>query len=63
MLMRGDLNKIIDEMNKVMEVAFNRIEVLEDRLMALETPEVAEAPIVVKRGPGRPPGAKNKKAA
>jgi hypothetical protein len=38
------------------------VEALEDRIMELESsssPSVSE----VKRGPGRPPGAKNKKAA
>jgi hypothetical protein len=61
MLMTGDMNRILEEVNKVLKVAFNRIEALEDRLMELEaapTPEVA-----LKRGPGRPPGSKNKKAA
>jgi hypothetical protein len=64
MLMRGDLNKIIEEMNKVMEGAFNRIQALEDRIMVLEDPvEAPVATLVPKRGPGRPPGAKNKKNA
>ena len=40
MLMRGDMNRIIDNVNKVLEGAFKRIEVLEERLDALggETP-------------------------
>jgi hypothetical protein len=60
MLMTGDMNKILTEVNKVLEVAFNRIEALENRLMELEgTPQLTE----VKRGPGRPPGSKNKKVA
>jgi hypothetical protein len=61
MLMTGDMNKILVEVNKVLQVAFNRIEALEDRLMDLEAPSTPEA--VQKRGPGRPPGSKNKKAA
>jgi hypothetical protein len=61
MLMTGDMNKILTEVNKVLEVAFNRISALEDRLMELEdTPQVV---VEHKRGPGRPPGSKNKKAA
>jgi hypothetical protein len=60
MLMTGDMNKILTEVNKVLEVAFNRIEALENRLMDLENaPPLTE----IKRGPGRPPGSRNKKVA
>lgn len=62
MLMRGDVNKMITEVNKILEGAFKRIQALEDRIMVLEGSEVplsADAP-QVKRGPGRPPGSKNK---
>lgn len=55
MLMRGDLNKIVEQVNQVLEGAFNRIEALENRVMDLENPESTE-----KRGRGRPPGSKNK---
>jgi hypothetical protein len=58
MLMKGDINKVLAEVNVILEGAFKRIEALEDRLAQLETPMVAE--VAVKRGPGRPPGAKNK---
>ena len=60
MMMKGDLNKVITEVNKVMEGAFERIEALEDRMAVLEPPVLK---VVAKRGPGRPPGSKNKKAA
>ena len=39
MLMQGDINKILIEVNKVLDVAFNKIEALEARLEALETPK------------------------
>jgi hypothetical protein len=58
MLMKGDINKVLAEVNVILEGAFKRIEALEDRLAQLETPVVAE--VAPKRGPGRPPGAKNK---
>ena len=58
MLMKGDINKILVEVNVILEGAFKRIEALEDRLSQLETPAVGT--VEVKRGPGRPPGAKNK---
>jgi hypothetical protein len=61
MLMTGDMNKILTEVNKVLEVAFNRISALEDRLMELEAAPTPEEQL--KRKPGRPPGSKNKKAA
>ncbi len=56
MLMRGDMNKMIQEVNKVMDGAFTRIQDLEDRLMRVEG--VVEEPI--KRPRGRPVGSKNK---
>jgi hypothetical protein len=58
MLMTGDMNKILAEVNLVLAGAFKRIEALEDKLMKLETPVVTA--VAPKRGPGRPPGAKNK---
>lgn len=48
MLMRGDLNKIIEEFNVVVEKAFERIQVLEDKVMELEK---AKEPA---KKPGRP---------
>jgi hypothetical protein len=41
MLMRGDMNKILEEVNGVLEKAFKRIEDLEDRLGELEKPKTA----------------------
>jgi hypothetical protein len=58
MLMTGDMNKILAEVNLVLAGAFKRIEALEDRVALLQAPVVAE--VAPKRGPGRPPGAKNK---
>ena len=52
MLARGDMNKVVEEVNRVLEGAFKRIESLEDKVQNLENPVV--------RGPGRPPGSKNK---
>jgi hypothetical protein len=62
MLMTGDMNKILVEVNKVLQVAFNRIEALEDRLAEVEggTATTLETPA---RGRGRPLGSKNKKKA
>jgi hypothetical protein len=62
MLMTGDMNKILVEVNKVLQVAFNRIEALEDRLAEVEggTATTLESPT---RGRGRPLGSKNKKKA
>jgi len=34
--MRGDLNKIIEEVNKVLKTAFDRIETLNARIEAIE---------------------------
>ena len=36
MMMQGDLNKIIAEVNIILEKAFARIETLEDKVTALE---------------------------
>ena len=66
MLMKGDINKVIQEVNKVLEGAFERIQALEDRIMAIEgvpskdPVDNSVMPDVPKRGPGRPPGSKNK---
>jgi hypothetical protein len=62
MLMTGDMNKILVEVNKVLQVAFNRIEALEDRLAEVEggTATTLVSPV---RGRGRPLGSKNKKKA
>ncbi len=57
MLMRGDVNKMITEVNKVLEGVFTRIQALEDRIMNMEHPEGVD---LIRRGPGRPPGSKNK---
>jgi hypothetical protein len=54
MLMTGDMNKILIEVNKVLDGAFKRIEALEDRLMRPEP--AADQP----KRMGRPPGSKNK---
>ena len=48
MLLQGDLNKIIAEVNKVFETSFKRIETLEARLTAME---LQSAP----KKRGRPP--------
>jgi hypothetical protein len=62
MLMQGDMNKVIEEVNKVLEVAFNRVAALEDRMAELEggAATTLETPV---RGRGRPLGSKNKKKA
>ena len=41
MLMRGDMQKIIDHINPVFKTAFDRIEALEKRLEELEKPKAA----------------------
>lgn len=48
MLMQGDLNKIIEQVNRILEGSFTRIEALEDKVQALE---LANAP----KKRGRPP--------
>lgn len=57
MLMKGDLNKVLEQVNGVLEGAFKRIEALEDRLMRMEG--LLEEQNAPKRR-GRPPGSKNK---
>lgn len=57
MLMRGDVNKMIIEVNKVLEGVFKRLEALENRSEGYSSTTV---PDIAKRGPGRPPGSKNK---
>ena len=49
MLMQGDLNKVLKEVNAILEGAFKRIEALEDKLMALETEKAAKVPQKVKK--------------
>ena len=44
MLMRGDVNKMMEEVNKVLAGAFKRIEALEDRLMRIESVKTAPKP-------------------
>lgn len=55
MLMRGDMNKMIENVNKVLEGAFKRLDALEARLMELEGTDTS-AP----KPRGRPKGSKNK---
>jgi len=43
MLARGDMNKMIEEVNKVLEGAFKRIQVLEDKVQKLENPKTTPA--------------------
>ncbi len=56
MLMRGDLNRIIEQVNAVTEGLAKRVKALEEQLEALTAPAAEEAP----RGRGRPKGSKNK---
>ena len=44
MLMRGDLQKIFDQVNPVFETAFKRIEELEKKVEALESQEAKAKP-------------------
>jgi len=53
MLMRGDMQKIIDQVNPVFETAFNRLEALAARVETLEK-QISEGD-KPKRGPGRTP--------
>ena len=55
MLMRGDLNRIIEQVNGVTEGRAKRVKALEEQLEALTAP-VEEAP----KPRGRPKGSKNK---
>lgn len=59
MLLRGDLNRLMEDVNRVLEGAFKRIVVLEDKVQALENPGVVAA-VEPSRRRGRPPGSKNK---
>jgi hypothetical protein len=64
MLMRGDMQKLIEHINPVFETAFNRIEALGDRVEELEEIiEALKAGSDVKRGPGRPPKVTKENAA
>lgn len=54
MLMRGDLQKLFDQINPVFENAFNKIEALEKRVDELEAQLSKDTPAPKKRGPGRP---------
>lgn len=56
MMMRGDMQKLFDQINPVFETCFNRIEALDERVKELEA-KLAE--IEPKKPVGRPP----KKAA
>ena len=49
MLMQGDLNKVLKEVNIVLEGAFARIEALEDRLMRMEAQKVEKVPKAVNK--------------
>lgn len=65
MLMKGDLNKLMEEVNRVLAGAFKRIEALEDKVQALENPGKSgvSAAVEPSRRRGRPPGSKNKAVA
>ena len=56
MLMRGDAQKLIDQINPIFETCFNRIEALSERVTELEkeVKVLKEAKPAPKRGPGRP---------
>ena len=43
MIMRGDMNKIIEEVNVHLEKVYKRVELLEDRVKTLEKPPSAKA--------------------
>lgn len=38
MLARGDINKVLEQVNVVLEGAFKRIQALEDKVQKLENP-------------------------
>ena len=63
MLMRGDLEKLFDQINPVFETAFNRIDALSERVDELEKQVkiLQTGEDKPKRGPGRP--RKTEKAA
>mgnify|MGYP001822322575 CR=1 FL=1 len=56
MLMRGDLEKIFNQINPVFETAFNRIDALDARVKELEkeVETLKTGKNEQKRGPGRP---------
>ena len=56
MLMRGDLEKIFNQINPVFETAFNRIDALDARVKELEkeVETLKTGKNEPKRGPGRP---------
>jgi hypothetical protein len=62
MLLRGDLNRLMEDVNRVLDGAFQRIQVLEDKVQALENPGKSGTVAAVEpsRRRGRPPGSKNK---
>jgi hypothetical protein len=43
------MNKMLEEVNKVLEGAFNRIEALEDKVQQLQNPNVAQVPEKAKK--------------
>ena len=53
MIMRGDLDQIIDKINPVFETAFNRIEALDERIKELEA-KLESVEAQEKRPVGRP---------
>ena len=62
MLMQGDMNKVLTQVNEILAGAFKRIEALEDKLQAIENPSYAvdSTCAVAAKKRGRPPGSKNK---
>ena len=62
MLMQGDMNKVLTQVNEILAGAFKRIEALEDKLQAIENPSytVDSTCAVAPKKRGRPPGSKNK---
>ena len=61
MLMQGDVNKVLIQVNQILEKAFARIEALEDKVQRLETPgTTGVVAAVAPSRRGRPPGSKNK---
>lgn len=63
MMMRGDMQKLFDQINPVFETCFNRIEALSERVTELEKEVkiLKSGETKPKRGPGRP--RKTEKAA
>ena len=50
MLMRGDMNKMLEEVNKVLAGAFKRIEALEDKVLVITTKKPVGRPKKVVEG-------------